>query len=83
MKVLGQGSGGTVFSINKFNTIEEFAIKIMSTPYEDEHKANIKEIELTRDAQAHPNIIKLVDYEIQKGVDQDRNFKSVNKYLKI
>ncbi len=36
----------------------------MQTPSEDTHNTNIKEIELTKNAQGHPNIIKLVDSEI-------------------
>ncbi len=37
MKYRGKGSGGTVHSIRKFNTIEEFAAKIMFTPEEYVH----------------------------------------------
>ncbi len=44
MKYIGKGSGGTVHSIRKFNTIEEFAAKIMKTPEEHLHNANIEEL---------------------------------------
>ncbi len=44
MEFLGQGSGGTVNSIRKYNNVEKFAIKIMQTPWEYIHESNKEEL---------------------------------------
>lgn len=58
---LGQGGFGTVFLVARKSDGHKFALKYIVCKDEEERDYAIKEFELIRNAQGHPNMITMVD----------------------
>ena len=60
---LGQGGFGTVFLVQRKNSTstEQYAMKYIACQSEEDRHYAMKEFELIRSAQGHPNMIRLID----------------------